>query len=64
MSRGYPTMEQVEAAGQGALMSWSRFLPSPTDENRPVLDRILARQAELREENPGGYVAASKSAGW
>lgn len=58
---GYPTMEQVENADVRALLGWTRGLPSPDDEHRPILERILERLAEKRAEDPGAYVAASKS---
>lgn len=58
---GYPTAEQVEAADVRQLLGWTRGLPSPDDESRPTLDRILVRLAAEREKDNGAYVAASKS---
>lgn len=62
--QGYPTMEQVDAAGLDTLVGWSRNLPSPNDANRPTLERILARQAELRAADPAAFTRASKNVGW
>lgn len=64
MSPDYPTLEQVEAASLEQLTQWQRFLSSPTDENRPTLERIMARHAELRAADPAAAIAASKSVGW
>jgi hypothetical protein len=61
VSQGYPSPEHVEAADVRSLLGWVRGLPSPTDENRPLLDRILVRLREEREKDNGAYVAASKS---
>lgn len=58
---GYPTMDEVEGADLRQLLAWTRGLPSPDDEHRPILERILKRLGEEREKDPGGYVAASKS---
>ena len=61
----YPTVEQVNAADQRQLLSWTRFLPSPSDDAQiEVLNVAMDRQAELREANPAEFVAASKSLGW
>lgn len=57
----YPTMEQVEAASAVELVGWLRFLPSPTDEQRPVLERIIERRNALPADE---RVAASKAVGW
>ena len=62
--QGYPTMEDVEVADQTQLMRWVRYLPSPNDDNRPILVRILERQAELCESDPAGHTQASKDVGW
>lgn len=57
---GYPTEEQVEAADAVDLQRWLRYLPSPTDAERPVMDRIIACWQVLpRDER----VAASKAVG-
>lgn len=58
---GYPTVAQVDAAGVFDLLRWTRSLPSPDDEHRPILEQILTRLGEEREKDPGAYVAASKS---
>ncbi|MDQ1584537.1 MAG: hypothetical protein QOF36_2591 [Microbacteriaceae bacterium] len=57
----YPTAEQVEAADVRQLLGWVRGLPSPDDEHRPLLDRIIERMQALREQDPSAYVSASKS---
>jgi hypothetical protein len=57
---GYPTVAQVDAAGVFDLLRWTRTLPSPDDEHRPVLERILKRLGEEREKDNDAYVAASK----
>jgi hypothetical protein len=57
---GYPTMEEVEAAGVFDLLRWTRSLPSPDDEHRPILERILFRLGEERAKDNDAYVAASK----
>ena len=59
----YPTMEQVEAADIVALTSWVRRLPSPDDDDRPVLERIMARYHAAKISNPSAAVAASKAVG-
>lgn len=64
LAQGYPTLAQVAAADQRQLLAWSRFLPSPTDENRQVLDAILLRSRELRTADPAAFTAASKAVGW
>lgn len=61
---GYPTLAQVEEAGQAELIRWTRYLPSPSDADRPTLERILERLRTVREEDPDGHVAASKAVGW
>lgn len=58
---GYPTPDQVESASAEALQRWVRYLPSPTDEQRPTMERILARYSELDAD---ARVAASKRVGW
>ena len=56
----YPTMAQVESADRVQLLRWTRFLPSPSDEKRKVLNRILARQ-----QATGGITPEiSKQVGW
>lgn len=61
MNQGYPSAAQVEHADVRQLLGWTRGLPSPIDENRPLLDRIVIRLGEEREKDNGAYVAASKS---
>lgn len=62
--QGYPKMWEVEQAGQQQLMRWARHLPSPNDDNREIMDAILARQSALRAVNPDGYTQASKDVGF
>lgn len=61
MSAIYPTMEQVEEASAVDIVRWLRHLPSPDDEHRPILDRIIERNRALTDEE---RVAASKTVGW
>lgn len=61
MSQGYPTLPEVEDADARQLVWWVRYLPSPTDENRPTLIRIIERRNALPEAE---RVAASKAVGW
>lgn len=63
MHAAYPSPQAIEAAGMQQLLSWQRFLPSPNDEQRPRLERIMARLAAMREQDPDGYVKASKAVG-
>lgn len=58
---GYPTLEEVEGADVRQLLAWTRGLPSPDDEHRPILGRILMRLRDERAKDPDAYVAASKS---
>lgn len=47
----YPTMKEVEAADQQALLKWDRNLPGPqTPDQQAVAARIVERFAA------GGYV--------
>ena len=62
--QGYPSLADVEQADQTQLIRWVRYLPSPDDDNRPILERILERQAKLREGDQAGYIQASKDVGW
>lgn len=64
MSQSYPTMDQVEKAEIFSLTTWIRFLPSPSDENRPVMERIVERFREIKRADPGAVVAASKEVDW
>lgn len=57
----YPTIEQVDAASAEDVVRWVRFLPSPNDEQRPIMDRIVKRNRELPDEE---RVKASKAVGW
>ena len=56
----YPTMAEVEAATRYQLLRWTRYLPSPDDEHRPILERIMARQKETGGITP----ELSKKVGW
>lgn len=60
---GYPSAGQIEAAGLDSLIWWMRFLPSPSDDDRPKMERILERAADLRGRDGAGWVAASKRVG-
>lgn len=61
----YPTVEQVRTAGIHAVLRWNRFLPSPhTDEERKVVDAVVARLKQLREAEPHNFVTASKQVGF
>jgi hypothetical protein len=56
----YPTMDQVNLASRVQICTWYRFLPSPDDEHRPILERIIERFKEL-----GGFTPEiSKRVGW
>lgn len=57
----YPTVAEVEQAGAVALQRWVRLLPSPTDEQRDVMDLIVRRYRQLPS---GDRIEASKSVGW
>lgn len=57
----YPTLEQVDEADAVTIVGWYRFLPSPTDDKRPIMDRIVARFQALPQEE---RTAASKQVGW
>lgn len=59
--RSYPTLAEVEQASVDQLVAWNRYLPSPSDASRPVLERIIERLGEARQED---RVAASKAVGW
>lgn len=61
MTATWPTPAEVEAADMRQLLAWVRYLPSPGDVDRPVLDRIVVRLREKRVADPAGYTAASKS---
>lgn len=43
----YPTKRQVEAADRTQLARWTRFLSSPTEEQLPILNRIIERFNKL-----------------
>ena len=62
----WPSVEEVERCESvEACLRWNRFLPSPTDEGKvEVINAVVARLAELRKADPGGYVEASKALGW
>lgn len=62
-TQGYPTMDEVHAAGAMQLMRWSRHLPSPNDDNRETMEAILKRQEIMRTIDPTGYTRASKAVG-
>lgn len=64
MSQGYPTRRQVEVAGLIGLTGWLRWLPSPNDENREIMDLIVRRHGELKAADPAAAVHASKVVGW
>ena len=64
MTRGYPTFEEVERAGIYALTSWMRFLPSPDDEARPILDLIMERYKDVKASDRAAAIQASKDVGW
>lgn len=54
----FPTIDQVKQASQEQLARWSRFLPSPTNEQE---EKILA----LISENFKGWNSdLSKKIGW
>jgi hypothetical protein len=57
----YPTMDEVERADAVSLTRWVRYLPSPTDAQRDIMDRIIARRQALSD---GDKIAASKEVGW
>lgn len=61
---GWPTMAEVEQADVRQLLGWNRFLPSPTDEERPAATRAFERLGELQEADPAAFTAASKDLGW
>ena len=56
----YPTVEAVEDATPRQLIVWLRFLPSPTDEQRPAMDLIVNRWQALDQTT---RTTASKSVG-
>lgn len=60
----YPTSDEIERAGLETLVVWNRYLPSPTDEQRPILERIVARYRDLAEQDPAAAVRASRRVGW
>jgi hypothetical protein len=65
MSGGFPTIEQVQLAGVEQVLRWNRTLPSPRDDGDvAVINANCERLAALRAQDPGAYVAASKSIGW
>lgn len=58
---GYPTLEQVGNADVYNITRWLRFLPSPVDEDRPVMDAIIAKRGTFTDAE---RVRASKDVGW
>ena len=49
----FPSMKQVEEAGQEQLARWFRFLPSgDTKEQQKIQDRIAERFKQLGGMNP------------
>ncbi len=56
----YPTMIAVEVADRVQLLRWSRYLSSPDEHQRPIMDRICKRQ----QESGGVTPALSKAVGW
>jgi hypothetical protein len=57
----YPTMEQVKTASAFSVTYWIRHLPSPTDEQRPIMEAIIERRSEFTDEE---RIRASKDVGW
>lgn len=57
----YPTLEAVDQADAVQIVGWYRFLPSPTDDKRPIMDRIVERFQAL---DPEERTRASKQVGW
>jgi hypothetical protein len=57
------TEAEIENAGIQQLLSWWRFSPVGSVDNSKM-QRIGERIAELKEAEPGSFVAASKSLGW
>ncbi len=51
MSR-YPTLERVEEASREQLARWQLELPSPDDDHRPILERIMVRLSEAGGISP------------
>ena len=63
-SSGYPTLEEVESASPNQIMSWYRFLPSPSgSEQVEVMDRICDIWKELKTKGDINS-NTSKSVGW
>ena len=60
MTTPYPTPKEVEEANRLTLCCWHRFLPSPTEEQLPILNRIEERYKEAGGMSP----EISKMIGW
>lgn len=61
MEPSYPTMAEVEQADPVSLTRWVRFLPSPDDAQRDIMDAIIKRRQALSDPVK---IAASKAVGW
>lgn len=65
MADGYPTTGTVEAADVEELLRWTRFLPSPRDDDQVALLHLISKRlGEERTKDNAAYVAASKRIGW
>lgn len=62
----WPTVEEVESCESvERCLEWNRFLPRPTeDAHVAVIDAVVKRLRELREQDNDAYVRASKHLGW
>lgn len=60
----YPTLNEVQNGGPIELQRWMRFLPSPTDEQRSIMELIVDRYLEMKQKDPGAMVTASKAVGF
>lgn len=59
------TFEQIEAMSLYDMLKMWRFAHVGTFQaGDPVSDAFIKRMIDLKNENPAGWVAASKSLGW
>lgn len=59
------TQEWVDHASMRDLLERVRFDPMGSELfQSPLGERLIKRLGQMREQDPAGYTAASKSLGW